>query len=73
MKNLTRKNNSWFHDKCFEKIPIVKTEVFPKIEKPPIVKTEVFPKIEKPPKVIRQTIKIDSKATYPQMAFQEVY
>ena len=22
-----RKNNFWFHDKCFEKIPIVKTQV----------------------------------------------
>jgi len=50
-----RKNNSWFHDKCIEKISIVKTEV--------------FQKIEKPPKVIRQTIRIDSKSTYPQMAF----
>ena len=50
-----RKNNFWFHDKCFEKIPIVKSEV--------------FQKIEKPPKVIRQTIRIESKSTYPQMVF----
>jgi len=50
-----RKNDFWFHDKCFEKISIVKTEV--------------IQKIEKPPKVIRQTIRIDSKPTYPQMAF----
>ena len=50
-----RKNNSWFHGKCFEKISFVKTEV--------------FQEIEKPPKVIRQTIRIDSKPTYPQMAF----
>jgi len=122
-----RKNDFWFHDKCFEKISIVKTEVIQKIEKPPkvirqtiridskleeipevkssfdlikchlcnlqikldeksirknnywfhdkcfekisIVKTEVIQKIEKPPKVIRQTIRIDSKPTYPQMAF----
>jgi len=51
-----RKNNFWFHDKCFEKILIVKTEV--------------FQKIEKPPKVIRQPVKIiKPKATYAQMAF----
>jgi len=50
-----RKNNFWFHDKCFEKISIVKTQV--------------SQKIELPPKVIRHTVIVESKSTYPQMVF----
>jgi len=51
-----RKNHFWFHEKCFEKIPVVKTEK--------------YQKIETIPREIRQTIRIvESKITYPQMAF----
>ena len=51
-----RKNNFWFHDKCFEKIPIVKHHV--------------SQKIKVSPKVIKQPIKVvESKTTYAQMAF----
>ena len=51
-----RKNDFWFHDKCFEKIPIVKTEEYKKIE------------ISQ--KKIRRPIRIvASKITYLQMAF----
>ncbi len=51
-----RKTNFWFHDKCFEKIPI---------EKP-----QVSQKIEVVPKDIRQSVRVvESKATYTQMIF----
>jgi len=50
-----RKNNFWFHDKCFEKIPIVKTQV--------------SQKIEPPPKVLRHTVIVEPKSTSPQMVF----
>jgi len=50
-----RKNNSWFHDKCFEKIPIVKTKVSQKIEAIP--KVRKYQVITKP------------KSAYPQMIF----
>ena len=55
-EKLIRKNNFWFHDKCFEQIPIT----IPKISQ----KTEVSPKI------ITQRIKIvESKVSYQQMIF----
>jgi len=51
-----RKNDFWFHDRCFEKIPVVKTQV--------------SQKIEVTPKRITQPVKIvESKATYSQMVF----
>lgn len=50
-----RKNNFWFHDKCFEKIPIVKTQV--------------SQKIEPPQKVFRHTVIVEPKSTSPQMVF----
>ncbi len=51
-----RKNSFWFHDKCFEKIPIAKPQV--------------SQKIEVAPKAIRQSVRtVESKATYTQMAF----
>ncbi len=65
-----RKNNFWFHERCFEKIPIIKPEEVT----PEIIKKE---EIEKP-KIIRPIIKqpefrkpeiIHVKPTYPQMAF----
>ncbi len=51
-----RKNDFWFHQKCFEKIPIVKTE-------------ESVPIVEKPPKIIREPIVVRQKASYPQMVY----
>ncbi|MGY5144007.1 MAG: RAD55 family ATPase [Candidatus Nitrosopumilus sp. bin_32a] len=51
-----RKNNFWFHDKCFEKIPTIKSKNPQEIEI-----------ISKPRK---QSVKIvQSNATYPQMVF----
>ena len=51
-----RRNNFWFHDRCYEKIPIAKPQVSQKIE---VV-----------PKDIRQSVRVvESKATYTQMAF----
>ncbi len=51
-----RRNNFWFHDRCYEKIPIAKPQVSQKIE---VV-----------PKDIRQSVRVvESKATYPQMVF----
>jgi len=51
-----RKNNFWFHDKCFKKIPIIK---------PQISQT-----IKPAPKVDKQRVKIVHRnATYPQMVF----
>ncbi|MFQ5475863.1 MAG: RAD55 family ATPase [Nitrosopumilus sp.] len=50
-----RKNNFWFHDRCFEKIPIVKTQV--------------SQKIEVQPKRVKPVIKDESKITYSQMIF----
>ncbi len=58
-----RKNGFWLHEKCFEKIPIIKIES-------PITETEILQKTETIPKVIRQPVKIiKPKATYAQMAF----
>jgi len=51
-----RKNNFWFHDKCFKKIPITKPQVSQKIE--------VVPKA-----IIRPFRIVKSKTTYTQMAF----
>ena len=53
-----RKNDFWFHDRCFEKIPIVKTQVTQKVK----VK----------PEITRSPIIVESKPTYPQMAFSGV-
>jgi hypothetical protein len=54
-----RKNNFWFHDKCFEKISIIKSQV-----------SQVSQKSEPPSKVVKQRIKIVQRnATYPQMIF----
>ncbi len=50
-----RKNDFWFHDRCFEKIPVVKTQV------PQEVQTQ--------PKVIRQPVIVEAKPTNPQMIF----
>lgn len=51
-----RKNNFWFHDKCFEKIPIIKTTH--------------EQKMEKTPNIVNQPIKsVKSKTSYPQMIF----
>jgi len=58
-----RKNGFWLHEKCFEKIPIIKTESS-------VIETEILQKTETVPKVIRQPIKIiKPKTTYAQMAF----
>jgi len=50
-----RKNNFWFHDKCFEEIPVVKTQV--------------SQKIVAPSRVQRQPVMAIPKSTYSQMAF----
>ncbi len=50
-----KKKNFWFHDKCFEKIPIVETEV--------------SQKIEPSPKAVRQHVIVKSKSLRPQMVF----
>ena len=50
-----RKNNFWFHDKCFEKIPIVETQV--------------SQKIEAPPKIIRRSVIVEPKSVHSQMMF----
>jgi len=78
-----RKNNFWFHDKCFEKIPITKPQVSQKIVVVPKVSQKivvpkvsqkiVVPKVSQKivvPKTIRQSVKIDeSKTTATHMAF----
>ncbi|MHA7647388.1 RAD55 family ATPase [Nitrosopumilus sp. S4] len=75
-----RKNNFWFHDRCFEKIPIVKSEVSQKVvfepkrvSPKPIVKTieksQIAPEIEIAPKIIKQAVRIESKTTNAQMAY----
>ncbi len=50
-----RKDNFWFHDGCFEKIPIVKTQV--------------SQKIQVQPEITRYPIIVETKSTYPQMIF----
>jgi len=50
-----RKNNFWFHDKCIEEIPVVKTQV--------------SQKIVAPSRVQRQPVMAIPKSTYSQMAF----
>jgi len=50
-----RKNNFWFHDRCFEKIPIVKTQVTQKVK--------VQPEITRYPTIV------EKKPAYPQMVF----
>jgi len=50
-----KKKNFWFHDKCFRKIPILKTEV--------------SQKIQPSPEIIRQHVIVKSKSLLPQMAF----
>ena len=52
-----RKNNFWFHDKCFEEIPVVKTQV--------------SQKIVAPSKVEKQPVMAIPKPTYSQMIFSE--
>ncbi len=78
-----RRNDYWFHEKCFEMSTIVKTQDSQKIEVSPKVKTqdsqkiEVSPKvktqdsqkIEVSPKVTRHAVIVESKSAYPQMAF----
>lgn len=51
-----RKNNFWFHDRCFSKIPTVKTE-------------ESIQKSKKISKIVRQPVIVQTKTTYPQMIF----
>jgi len=51
-----RKNNFWFHDKCFEKIPIVKSKPSEKIQL-----------VQKEPKIRKKIIHV--KRSYPQMVF----
>ena len=51
-----RKNNFWFHDKCFEKIPIIKTTHEQQLQKIPS-------KVNQPIKIAK------SKTSYPQMIF----
>ena len=53
-----RKKNFWFHDKCFEKIPIIETEV--------------SQKIKPSPKAVRQQIIVKSKSLRLQMAFSGI-
>ncbi len=61
-----RKNDFWFHDKCFEKIPIAKPQVSQKIVAAP----KVSQKIVAAPKAIRQSVRIvESKTTNTHMAF----
>jgi len=50
-----KKNNLWFHDKCFEKIPIAETEV--------------SQKIKPSPKAVRQQVIVKSKPSRTQMVF----
>lgn len=50
-----KKNNFWFHEKCFEKSPIAETEV--------------SQKIKPSPKAVRQHVIIKSKSLLPQMVF----
>ena len=64
-----RRNDYWFHEKCFEMITIVKTQDSQKIEVSPKVKTQDSQKIEVSPKVTRHAVIVESKSAYPQMAF----
>jgi len=50
-----RKNDFWFHEKCFEKIPIVETQD--------------SQKIQVSPKVARHAVIVEPKSAYHQMAF----
>lgn len=50
-----RRNDFWFHDKCFEKIPILKQDV--------IQKTKLIPTPKQPVKIIQKS------TTFPQMVF----
>jgi len=60
------RKNFWFHDKCFEKIPIQETEVSQKIKpQPKEVKKHVIVK----PKAVRQHVIVKSMSLRPQMAF----
>ncbi len=59
-----RKNNFWFHDKCFEKIPILETDVSQKIKpQPKAVKQQVIVK----PKAVKQHVIVKSKSLRPHM------
>ena len=54
-----RRNNFWFHDKCFQKIPIIKSQ-----------DSHVHQKIEPTSKEIKRHVKlVQRNATYPQMVF----
>ena len=54
-----RKNSLWFHDKCFQKIPIIKSQV-----------SQIPQKREPTSKVVKQRVKfVKRNATYPQMIF----
>ena len=64
-----RRNDYWFHEKCFEMITIVKTQDSQKIEVSPKVKTQDSQKIEVSPKVTRHAVIVEPKSAYPQMAF----
>jgi len=74
-----RKNNFWFHDKCFEKIPITKPQVsqkivvvpkvsqkivvVPKVSQKIVVAPKVSQKIVVAPKAIRQSVRIVESKT----------
>lgn len=54
-----RKNSFWFHDKCFQKIPIIKSQV-----------SQISQKREPTSKVVKQRVKfVQRNATHPQMIF----
>jgi len=73
-----RMNDFWFHDKCFEKIPIIesiRSEKSPIIEsirseKSPIIESISSEKIKTPLKKIRPNYRnVESKTMIPQMIF----
>lgn len=62
-----RKNDFWFHEKCFKKIPITKSIDSEKI---PSIESINSEKIKKPLKKIKpDTRNVESKAMIPQMIF----
>ena len=62
-----RMNDFWFHDKCFEKIPIIESI---RSEKRPIIESIRSEKIKTPLKKIRPNYRnVESKTMIPQMIF----
>ncbi len=62
-----RRNDFWFHDKCFEKIPIIESIHSEKI---PIIESIHSEKIKTPLKKIRPNYRnVESKTMIPQMIF----